>query len=118
MQLASGMGPDLPDIILAQLHKHEMAHPVLYCWSPLSLESRVLRRVALIVGAVHQHALTSIQVAGILQLHHDLRMHRATAYCETDPDPSLAAHNDATAAMWMFSYQEQTFDEMNLLELE
>lgn len=32
----------------------------------------MLRRIALIVCAVHKHALASIQIAGILQLHHDL----------------------------------------------
>ena len=68
------LGPDLPDIIFAQLHEHKVPHPVLRCWPPLTLESRVLRRIALIVCAVHEHALASIQIAGVLQLHHDLHI--------------------------------------------
>ena len=68
--------PDLSDIIFAQLHKHKVPHPVLHCWPPLALESRVLRRIALIVSTVHEHALASIQVAGVLQLHHDLHIQK------------------------------------------
>ena len=69
------LGPDLSDIIFAQLHEDKVPHPVLHCWPPLTFESRVLRRIALIVCAVHEHALACIQIAGVLQLHHDLHIH-------------------------------------------
>lgn len=78
-RIADSQGPwltDLSDIVFAQLHKHKVPHPVLHCWPPLTLESRVLRGIALIVCAVHKHALASIQIAGVLQLHHHLHIQR------------------------------------------
>lgn len=33
------LGPDLSDIVFAQLHEHKVPHPVLHCWPPLTFES-------------------------------------------------------------------------------
>lgn len=63
----------------------------------------MLWRVALIVCAVHQHALASIQIAGILQLHHDLNMQKMIAMLHNKHHSNLFADKGAAAATWILS---------------
>ena len=62
----------LPYIISVKLNKDQMPYPVLDHWPLLALQGRMLGWIALVVCAVHKHALTGIKVAHIFELHHQL----------------------------------------------
>mmetsp|Transcript_12322 Transcript_12322/g.37092 ORF Transcript_12322/g.37092 Transcript_12322/m.37092 type:complete len:402 (+) Transcript_12322:1561-2766(+) len=83
-QLANEVGLILRPLQLPQLPQHQLhgvcsehflqqiAHVGLQRRLQLALQSRTLWRSHLIVGMLQQHVLASVQVFGLLQLHHHL----------------------------------------------